>query len=112
MNTMTAHTPAGLTDPPRRDMYAAVAPVVLAGHRLRLPALPAGHRLREIASDTALLVALLAFVLAFVALRFTLLREPQFVEQVAIPVAAGAGVVSALALLCAFALRHGDARAS
>ena len=109
MNSMIAHSHTGLADPSRRDMYAAVAPVVLAGHRVRVPLMPAGHRLRGIAGDAALLISLLAFVLAFMALRFTLLNEPQFVEQVAMPVAAGAAVVSVLALLCAVALRQREA---
>ncbi len=111
MNTMIAHCPAGLADPPRRDTCAATS----AGpdrQRLHVPIMPPGNRVRAMASETAMLVAVLAFVLAFVALRFTLLREQEFVEQVAIPVASGAGVVSAVALLCAFVLRHGTTRGS
>jgi len=73
------------------------------------PAFLANYRLRQIASDVAMLVAVLAFVLTFVALRFTLLASPDIVERFAIPVGTGAGVVCVLALLGSFALRYGVA---
>lgn len=73
------------------------------------PAFLANYRLRQIASDVAMLVAVLAFVLTFVALRLTLFAPPDLVERVAIPGAAGAAVVFVLAALCALALRYGGA---
>ena len=112
MNTMIADSPTVLAGPPRRDTYCANATVVPAGKRLRVPTLPSGESLRAAAGDTALLVALLSFVVAFAALRFTLLREPQFVEQVAMPLATGSGVVSVLAILCAVVLRRGGVRSA
>ena len=77
-----------------------------AGARL---ASPADYRLRQVASDVAMLVAVLAFVLTFVVLRFTLFAPPDVVEGTAIPVAAGAAVVCVLALLGSLALRHSNA---
>ena len=72
------------------------------------PAFPANYRPRQIASDVAMLVAVLAFVLTFVALRFTLFASSDLVARIA-PVAAGAAVVCVLALLASLALRFGDA---
>jgi hypothetical protein len=72
------------------------------------PAFLANYRLRQIASDVAMLVAVLAFVLTFVALRFTLFASSDLVESIA-PVAAGAAVVCVLALLGSLALRYGVA---
>ena len=74
------------------------------------PASLADYPLRQIASDVAMLVAVLAFVATFVALRLTLFAPSDIVEGTAIPVAAGASVVCVLALLGSLALRHGDAR--
>ena len=70
------------------------------------PAFPANYRLRQIASDVAMLVAVLALVLTFVALRLTLSAPPDVVERIT-AVAANAAVVGALALLGSLVLRHG-----
>jgi hypothetical protein len=69
---------------------------------------PSNYRVREIASDVALVVAVLAFVLSFVALRMTL-YVPADVERAAMPVATGGAAVFVLALLGALVLRHKDA---
>lgn len=65
------------------------------------------YRAREIAGDVAMVVAVLAFVLSFVALRMTLSASADVVERFAIPVAAGGAAVFVLALLGSLALRPG-----
>ena len=99
MSSMVNYSQTELSQHAQRPTRAGVRPAFLTNYRLR-----------QIASDVALLVAVIAFVLAFVALRLTLFAPPDLVERVAIPGAAGAAVVFVLALLCALALRYGDAR--
>ena len=70
------------------------------------------YPLREIVSDVAMVVAVLAFVFSFVALRMTLFAPANVGERVAIPMAASAAVVSVLALLISLALRLGNAQRS
>jgi hypothetical protein len=69
----------------------------------------ANYRVREIASDVALAVAVLAFVWSFVALRMTLYVPADVAERVAIPAATGGAAVFVLALLGSLVLRHKDA---
>ena len=76
------------------------------------PAFFTRDRLREIASDVAMVVAVLAFVSSFVALRMTLFAPSDVVEHLAIPVAASAAAVFVLALVGALALRPGAAHGS
>ena len=98
MSTMVDCSHSELSNPALRARHGGVPPAFLNNYRLR-----------EIASDGAMLVAVLAFVLAFVALRMTLFASPEITERVAIPAAIGGGVVFVLSLLGALALRHGDA---
>jgi hypothetical protein len=88
------------------DLAHAAPPATRAG----VPAAwLTNYRLREIASDVVILVAVLAFVLTFFALRMALFAPADVIERVAIPVAAGAAVVSVLAFIGALLLRHGHA---
>lgn len=103
MNSIT-HDQSGLAHPALRPAHAGLRPAFLADYRL--------HNLRQIIRDAAMLVAVLAFVATFVALRMTLFASPELTERVAIPVAAGAAVVFVLALLTSFALRGYDAPGS
>lgn len=97
MNSIT-HSQSGLAHPALDPAHTDVRPAFLANIRLR-----------QIVGDTAMLVAVLAFVSTFVALRMTLFAPPELIERVALPVAAGAAVVFVLALLSALALRTDDA---
>ena len=96
MNSIT-HDQSGLAHPALGPAGAGIRPALLASYQLR--------NLRQILRDTAALVAVLAFVATFVALRMTLFAPPELTERVAIPVAAGAAVVFVLALLSSLALR-------
>lgn len=78
----------------------------LAAHAGVRPARLAYYRLREIAADVAMLVAVLAFVLTFVALRMTLFAPADVIERVAMPLATDSAVVSVLALLGSLLLRY------
>ena len=97
MNSMVTYNQSELARSPVPATHADVR-----------PAFRAKYRLRQIAGDVAMLVAVLAFVLTFMALRFTLSAPPKVVERIT-AVAAGAAMVCVLALLGSFALRHGDA---
>ena len=98
MNSMVTRSQSELAHPALRAPQAGVR-----------PALPTDYRLTEIASDVAMLVAVLALVVTFVALQMTLFAPPSIIERVAIPVAAGAAVVFLLALAGSMVLRYGDA---
>ena len=98
MSSMVTYSQSELAHPAPRDAHAGVR-----------PARRTNYHLREIASAVAMLVAVLAFVLAFVALRMTLFAPVDVIEHVAIPIAAGAGVISVLALLGSLVLRYSNA---
>ena len=98
MNSMVTCSQSELAHPAPSSAHAAVRLAFLT----RYP-------LREIVSDVAMVVAVLAFVLSFVALRMTLFAPADVVEHLAIPVAAGAAAVFVLALVGALAFRPGGA---
>jgi hypothetical protein len=98
MNSMVTCSQSELAHPAVRATRVGVRPAWLANYRLR-----------EIAGDVALLVAVLAFVLTFVALRMTLFAPADVIERVAIPLAAGAAVICVLAFLGSLLLRYSGA---
>jgi hypothetical protein len=97
MNSVVTYHQSELANSALRLPHAGVRPAFLT------------NRIREIASDIAMVVAVLAFVLSFVSLRMTLFASANVVERVAIPLAAGGAVVFVLALLGSLALRPDDA---
>lgn len=99
MNSMVTHSQSELPHPAPRAADA--------GFRL---AFLTRYPLREIASDVAMVVAVLAFVFSFVALRITLFSPANVGERVVIPMAACLAVVFVLALLISLALRLGNAQ--
>ena len=102
MNSMVDYSRSGLAHPALRPPDAGVRPAFLFNN----------YRLWGIASDVAMVVAVLAFVLSFVALRVTLFAPADVVERVAIPLSAGGAVVFVVALVGSLALRPRSAPGS
>jgi hypothetical protein len=98
------------------NSMVSFSPSALAHQALRSvrPGFFTRDRLRELGSDIGMVVAVLAFVWSFVALRMTLFAPADVVERVAIPAATSGAVVFVLALVGSLALRpragHGPNR--
>lgn len=73
---------------------------------------PKTLRWRRLASELTIIVGLLAFVFAFLALRFTLYAHGAFAEQKAISLAAGAMALCIVAVGCSILLREPADQAS
>jgi hypothetical protein len=94
MNSVVTYHHSELANTALRLPHAGIRPTFLTHYRVR-----------GIASDIAMVVAVLAFVMSFVTLRMTLFAPANVVERVAIPLATGGAVVFVLAFFASLALR-------